>query len=98
MKAVVIDALLALALIDVWLGCLGFARLRSALDRLHCATFVNAGAGLAIVVAAFVADGFSDRALKILMLATIQLIVGAALGHATGRAVFLREPVKDRTG
>jgi multicomponent Na+:H+ antiporter subunit G len=94
-RAAVIDALLALALLHVWLGCLGFARLHSALERLHCVTFVNAGAGLAIVAAAFVSDGLSDRALKILLLAAVQLIVGTALSHATVRALFLREPVKD---
>lgn len=90
MKTVVIDALLILAVLNTWLGCLGFVRLRTAFERLHCVTFVNAGAGLPIVVAAFVADGASDRALKILLLACLQLLAGAALAHASGRVLLLR--------
>ncbi len=96
MKAVVIDVLLGLALLAAWLGCFGFLRLRTALDRLHCVTFIAAGAGLPIVVAAFVADGGSDRAFKILLLAVVQLAAGAALAHAVGRALLLRPAAEDR--
>lgn len=40
-----IDVLLSLLVAVTWLGCVGFARLRAPLDRLHCAAFVNATAG-----------------------------------------------------
>ena len=91
MTSIIIDGLLALAVLTCWLGAAGFARLKSPLDRLHCVTFVNAGAGLAILIAAFAADGVSTRALKILVLNAAVLASGAALAHATGRALLLRE-------
>jgi multicomponent Na+:H+ antiporter subunit G len=87
---VAVDALLALAVLACWLGAAGFARLRSPLDRLHCVTFVNVAAGLAVFLAAFVADGPSHRVLKIGMLIAAVLFVGAALAHASGRALLLR--------
>lgn len=94
MRAVAIDALLAAAVLLCWLGAAGFLRLRSALDRLHCVTFVNLGTGLAILVAGGVADGASDRVLKILLLDAALLVSGAALAHATGRALLLRDKSK----
>lgn len=90
MKAAVIDALLVILVVSVWLGTLGFVRLRNTLDRLHCVTFVNAVCGLCIVIAAFVSDGLADRPLKILVLAVVTLLNGAGLSHATGRALWLR--------
>jgi multicomponent Na+:H+ antiporter subunit G len=89
-KAIAIDALLAIAVGACWLGAAGFLCLKAALDRLHCVSFVNAAAGLAVLIAAFVADGASDRAFKILVLTAVVLIAGAALAHATGRALVQR--------
>ena len=90
MTTVVVDGLLGVAVLAVWLGCAGFARLRAPLDRLHCVAFVNAVAGLALTVLGFVADGASTRALKILLITAVSLVGGAALSHATGRALLLR--------
>lgn len=91
MTSMIVDALLALAVLACWLGAAGFARLSSPLDRLHCVTFVNATAGIAILVAAFIADGVSARTVKILVLNAAALASGAALAHATGRALLLRQ-------
>ena len=74
----------------VWIGCLGFARLRLPLDRLHCASFVNAAAGLLLAVIAFAADGPSDRAFKVLLTVAVSLVSGAALSHAIARALLYR--------
>ncbi|MDQ2802717.1 MAG: monovalent cation/H(+) antiporter subunit G [Pseudomonadota bacterium] len=90
MTRLVIDVLLAIVVLAAWLGCVGFARLRSALDRIHCVAFVNATSGAALTVAAFVADGLSVRALKILLIVGLSLLTGAAMSHATGRALLLR--------
>lgn len=89
-----IDALLAMAVLACWLGAAGFARLTTPLDRLHCVTFVNASSGILVLIAAFVADGASDRVAKILMLDAALLFTGAALAHATGRAFLLRDKGK----
>ncbi len=48
----VINGLLGLLVAVTWLGCLGFVRLRSPLDRLHCAAFVNATGGLLLAAVA----------------------------------------------
>ena len=73
MTALAMDALLAACILSVWLGSAGFARLRSPLDRLHCTAFVNAAVGTALTVAAFVSDGVSSRAVKILLAALLSL-------------------------
>lgn len=93
MTAVVVDLLLVLVVLAVWLGCAGFARLGAPLDRLHCVAFVNATGGTALTVLAFVSDGASTRALKILLITVVSLLGGAALSHATGRALLLRGAV-----
>lgn len=90
MTTVVVDVLLGIVVLAVWLGCAGFARLSAPLDRLHCVAFVNATAGIALTVVAFVADGASTRALKILLITVVSLLGGAALSHASGRALLLR--------
>ena len=91
MRHAIIVAMPVLATVAVWLGCIGFARLRSAFARLHCVAFTAAAAGLPVIIAAFVADGFSDRALKIVLLLLIILLGGAALSHACGRAFAMHE-------
>lgn len=73
-----------------WLGCAGFARLRAPLDRIHCVAFVNAMCGTALILAAFLSDGVSVRACKILLVVGVNLLAGAAMSHAVGRALLLR--------
>ena len=84
------DALLVVAVAAAWLGCLGFVRLRTDLDRLHCIAFVNATTGAAILLAALLADGLSDRVLKILLILGLNLLTGAASAHLIGRAIVKR--------
>lgn len=95
MSAAAPEALLAIMVLAAWLGCAGFARLRSPLDRMHCVAFVNATAGSALTAAAFVADGASTRAFKILLITFVSLLAGAATSHATGRAILLRASASD---
>jgi multisubunit Na+/H+ antiporter MnhG subunit len=87
----IIDTLLVLACVCVWIGCIGFARLTGPFDRLHCVTFVAASAGPLIAALAFIMDGASDRAWKILLLVGLMLVNGAALTHATARTIAWRE-------
>ena len=86
----VIHGLLGLLVAVTWLGCLGFARLRSPLDRLHCASFVSAAGGVLLAVIAFAADGPSDRAFKVLLTVAATLAAGSALSRAVGRALLQR--------
>ncbi len=90
MTAYLVDALLIVTVFWVWLGCAGFVRLRDPLDRLHCVAFINVTAGLTLAVTGFVADGPSSRGLKILAIAILMLIGGAAGTHVTGRALLRR--------
>lgn len=91
MRAGVVDALLVLAVIAAWLGALGFARLSTALERLHCASFVNALALSLVTAAAWIQDGPSPRSFSATALLVFVLVVGAATSHAVGRALHLRE-------
>ncbi len=90
MSHAIAAASLGVAVLAAWIGAAGFLRLRTAYDRLHCATYVSVGAGLPVLVAACTADGLSDRALKLLFLVACMLLSGAALAHAIGRALLLR--------
>lgn len=94
MTAGVIDALLALTVALCWLAAAGFARLVSPLDRLHCVTFVAVAGGSTLLVAAFLADGVSARAVKLLLLVALMLWAGAGLTHAMGRALHFRRKPK----
>ncbi len=84
-----IAALLILAVLALWLGCLGFGRLPTAYARLHCVPFVIIAVGVPLTLATFLADGVSSRSLKVLFLMVVLLVSGAALAHATGRAIAL---------
>jgi multicomponent Na+:H+ antiporter subunit G len=86
----VIAVFLTLAVACARIGSFGFARFGSAYDWLHCVTFVAVTAVIFVVVAAFVADGVSGRTLKILVFFLLTLANGAAVAHATGRAVMRR--------
>jgi multicomponent Na+:H+ antiporter subunit G len=85
-----IDSLLVLAVLAAWLASAGFARLRAPLDRMHCVAFVNATSGVAVLLAALLAEGPTTRVFKILLIVGIGLLAGAAMSHATGRALLLR--------
>ena len=79
-----------LIVLSASLASFGFARLRAPLDRLHTGAFVNATAGVALAILGFVSDGASVRALKIVLIVVLNLVAGAAMSHATGRALTLR--------
>jgi multicomponent Na+:H+ antiporter subunit G len=87
---IAIDGLLCLFAAAAWLSAACFLRLRTPLDRIHAVTFVNAAGGAALTVAAFLADGPTDRAFKILLIVVINLFAGAAISHMTGRALTER--------
>ncbi|MHB1303930.1 MAG: monovalent cation/H(+) antiporter subunit G [Acidiphilium sp.] len=96
---VAIDAVLGVMVLSVWLGCAGFVRLRTPLDRMHCVAFVNVVAGGALILVAFLADGPSNRAFKIVLVEGLALLSGAAMAHATGRALAERgQPAAEPSG
>ena len=47
-------------------------------------------ADYAVLVAALLAEGPTPRVFKILLIIGISLLAGAAMSHATGRALLLR--------
>lgn len=90
MRVHLAEALLALAVAAAWLGCAGFARLVWPLDRLHCVTFINPTSGALILAAAVLWGGAADDVLKTAVLMTALLVGGAAIAHATARAILQR--------
>lgn len=90
-RTVAADGLLALATAAIWLGCLGFARLRAPLDRLHAATFAGVVAGPIILLAGVVSFGPTFAMLKLLFLVVTMLLAGGAMSHAVGRAIAWRD-------
>lgn len=90
MRTHVVEALLALLVLMAWLGAAGFARLAWPLDRLHCVTFVNVACGTLTLIAAGVWGGSADDVIKVAFLLVVLLVGGAAIGHATARAIVRR--------
>jgi multisubunit Na+/H+ antiporter MnhG subunit len=91
MKSLVADILLALATAAIWLGCLGFVRLRAPLDRLHAATFAGVVAGPLILLAGVVGIGLTSAMLKLLFIVVVMLLGGGVLSHGIGRAIAWRD-------
>lgn len=85
-----VAGLLALAVLTAWLGAAGFARLAWPLDRLHCVTFVYVTCGGLILAAAALRGGSADDVIKVAVLLAALLVGGAAVAHATGRAIVRR--------
>lgn len=90
MRAHAAEALLAVAVLAAWLGAAGFARLAWPLDRLHCAMFVNITCGALILAAAALWGGAPDDVIKVAILLGALLVGGAAVAHATARAILRR--------
>jgi len=91
LSAVAVPALLGVAVAAAWLAALGFVRLERALDRLHCATFVNTVAGPALALAVIFQEGATSRAWITAALVVAACAIGAAASHALGRALVLRD-------
>lgn len=86
-----IRALLALAVLIAWVAALGFARLRTPLERLHVVTFLNIVLGATLLLAAGITDGPSVRMLKSVLMWVGILLSGALLSHACARTLRLRD-------
>ncbi len=90
MRVQLVEALLALVVLTAWLGVAGFLRLAWPLDRLHCVTFVNITCGGLILIGAGLWGGSPDDVLKVAILLCTLLSGGAAIAHATARAIVRR--------
>ncbi|HTT81007.1 MAG TPA: monovalent cation/H(+) antiporter subunit G [Stellaceae bacterium] len=88
---IAVSVLLGLAVLSAWLACFALLRFRAALDRLHCSAFVNAAGGGFVAAAVLVQDRATDRSLKVLAILAILVLGSAALSHAVGRAILLRD-------
>ena len=80
----------ALAVVAAWLGALSYVRSRTALERIHCVTYVSVVTLGALVPAAVATEGITPRTCKLGLLWMINLTVGALLSHATARTIHLR--------
>ncbi|HET7300724.1 MAG TPA: monovalent cation/H(+) antiporter subunit G [Oleiagrimonas sp.] len=87
---IVIDALLALAVLVAWVMALAFFRLRSGYDRLHAITFFNLVGGGAITAAVVIRDGLTFRTFQCVLIWLVVVSAGALLSHAIARALRLR--------
>lgn len=90
MREALVIFILAVAVFTAWLGVAGAARLRAPLDRLHAVAFVNIATGGTVAVACFATEGVTARSLKVLFAVLLSWVIGAALAHATGRALAKR--------
>ncbi|TGE02706.1 cation:proton antiporter [Methylobacterium nonmethylotrophicum] len=82
---------LGLAVLAAWIATLALWRLVTPLERLHAVTFVNVAGGAGLVLAAWLTDGASPRALKCTAIWLATLLIGALLSHVTGHALHIRD-------
>lgn len=87
---IALEAVLALAVLTVWLATIAFFRLPTPFQRIHVVTFINIVAGGLVTLAAFLGDGVSSRSLKCAFAWLVTLPIGALLSHLTGRALHVR--------
>jgi multisubunit Na+/H+ antiporter MnhG subunit len=88
---VAVDIALGLVVAAGWLAAAAFVRMRTAMDRLHCSTFVTVVGGALLFVAVAFQDGATSRTWKTLFLIATSTAISAAGSHAIGRALQLRE-------
>jgi multicomponent Na+:H+ antiporter subunit G len=89
-RTTLIQALLAAAVLAIWLGSAGWARLNGPLERLHCVAFINIAAGAFVLAAAGLSGGPADDVIKVALLFGALLTGGAAVAHASARAILRR--------
>ncbi|HEX4149976.1 MAG TPA: monovalent cation/H(+) antiporter subunit G [Pirellulales bacterium] len=86
-----LDIILVVGVAVAWLGALVFARMQTALERLHVIAVVNIVGGIVVLLGAFLTDGMSSRSLKCTVIWLVMVLSGALVSHVTGRALHLRE-------
>lgn len=79
------------------LALVGLLAFRNVLDRLHCVGLAAYGA-LLVAVAIVVRESFSLLGDKSLLLAAVLVLFGPVLGHATARALLMRDRGDWRAG
>ncbi|MGH2873680.1 MAG: monovalent cation/H(+) antiporter subunit G [Solirubrobacteraceae bacterium] len=89
-RTVIATVLLVLGCGVQVLACLGVARMRSALDRLHYAS-ASTLAVAAIALAILIAEGFSLIADKALLLAAFVVVSSPVLVQVLARAIRVSE-------
>ncbi|HZU91844.1 MAG TPA: monovalent cation/H(+) antiporter subunit G [Stellaceae bacterium] len=85
------DGLLLVGVVAGWLGAAGLVRLATPYQRIHCVAFVTVVGGFCFCAAVFVTHPLSPLGWKALLILVTLLCAGAVVGHATGRALFVRE-------
>ena len=96
MTGILVDTLLALAVVASWLGAAAFLFLATAYDRLHAATYVSLTAGFFVMLAIIASQPLSAQALKAAITYAALIGTGAILTHSIGRALRLRDESGDR--
>jgi multisubunit Na+/H+ antiporter MnhG subunit len=89
---VTVDVLVALGVAVQLAACLGFAAMRSAIDRLHYAGAATVVGPALVAAAVCVEEGlFTTNGLNAVVVALLLALLGSALAIATARAIRLRE-------
>jgi len=86
-----LDALLSLCVAAAWAASWGFLRTRGPLDTLHYPSFIAAVSGVSLVLAGLVAEGFTPRVGKLVLLDGLALVSGLVLSHALARSALRRQ-------
>jgi multisubunit Na+/H+ antiporter MnhG subunit len=91
MSKLLVEVLLAIAVITSWVCCLGTALMQGVFERLHYMATVSTISTFAILAAVVVEAGWGQAAVKMVFIAIVLLFMNAVLTHATARAARVRQ-------
>ena len=90
-QAVVVDILLALAVVVVLASSLGVLVMRDVYQKLHFVTPVGLIAPVLVALAVLVQEGFSENTVETWLAVLFLVVASPFLTHATIRAARIRE-------
>lgn len=86
-RLIVVDVLLALAVLTVAASAIGLLRVKTAADRLHYVTPASVVAPVLVAAAIFVRQGLDENTGETVVAVVIMLAAAPFLSHATIRAI-----------
>lgn len=88
--AIILDLLLALAVLACWIGVLGMLRMPHPTQALQYLTLPATIGMAAVTVAIFLNTGLSSAAFKTLLIGIVLMAINSVVTHATARAFRVR--------
>lgn len=87
----IIEILLAIAVLTALASCIGMLVMRDPYQRLHYLSPAASISPILIMVAVVLQEGLKQAGIKAILIAAVMFVMNAVLSHATARAFRIRE-------